>query len=305
MLTLSAAVCSASYYVLVLVISPGTRPSAILAYPFLTGGGAYLLAAIATGRGREFAERWRQPSAYALTCLLVVTQLSILAATYLTGPVDASLLTLVGDVIATPVLAAAALGAHRKEVRSPWFVGGLTLCFVGGAIAIVGGHSLAAVPPLGWVVVPAVPISVAAFVLLAARTNESAGPTAVVGQSTLASGLAMVALAPVIPGGWSGLAPVGGGPWIILVALGLTSFFAAPLLYFAAIGRAGFLLPPMLMTAIPVLTLLLSAAVLHIGLSLVAALGIPLAILGGLLAIRGVSAPDRPLEFEPAPMGPS
>jgi len=297
-LTLAAAFASATYYILVLAITPGTRPSAILAYPFLIGGGAYAIAAIATGHGRAFLQMWRQGAAYLRTSLLVVAQLAVLAATYLTGPVDASLLSLIGDVVATPVLVAVLVGVHRPQLRSAGFVTGLLLSFAGGSMAIAGGHALAAVPPLGWIVVPAVPLSVAGYVLLVARANERSAPMAVVGQSMIASGLVLVVLAPAIPGGWRGLAPFGWEPWSILVALGLTSFFAAPVLYFAAIGRAGLLLPPMLMTGIPVFTLLLSAVVLHLRLPLVAVLGMPVAVVGGVLAIRGLSAPAGPLEVE-------
>ena len=297
-LTLAAAFSSATYYIFVLAISPGTRPSAILAYPFLIGGAAYAVGALAAGHGRAFAEMWRQGAAYLRTSLLIVTQLAVLAATYLTGPVDASLLSLVGDVVATPVLVAVLLGAHRQRIRSGGFVLGLLLSLAGGSMAIVGGHALAAVPPLGWIVVPAVPLSIAGYVLLVARANERSAPTAVVGQSMIAAGLVLVVLAPAIPGGWKGLVPVGWEPWTILVALGLTSFFAAPLLYFAAIGRAGLILPPMLMTGIPVFTLLLSAVVLHLHLPLVAVLGIPVAVVGGVLAIRGTSAPAGPPEVE-------
>jgi len=54
----------------------------------------------------------------------------------------------------------------------------------------------------------------------------------------------------------------------------------------------------MLMTAIPVFTLLLSAGLLGIGLPLVGVLGIPVAVAGGLLALRGESSaePEPPPE---------
>ena len=299
-LTVAAAFASATYYVLVLAITPGTRPSAILAFPFLIGGGVYALWAIASAQGRALLAMWRDPSAYLRTGTLVVAQLAVLAATYLTGPVDASLLSLIGDVVATPVIAALVVGAHPTEVRSPWFAAGLVLSLAGGSMAIAGGRSVSAIPPLGWSVVPAVPLSVACYVVLAARANERSSPTAVVGQSTFASGLVLVLIAPAIPGGWSGLAVSGWGPWTVLLALGLGSFFLAPVLFFAAIRRAGLVLPPMLLTGIPVFTLLLSAVVLHLSLPAVAVLGIPVAVVGGLLAIRAVSAPAVPERIEHA-----
>lgn len=292
-LSLAAALGWSTYYVLVLAITPGARPSAILVYPFLIGGAAYALWALAAGEGRAFVAVWTEPAAYLRTGLLVTMQLSVLAATYLTGPVDASLLSLIGDVVATPVLVAFVLRAHLEQVRSPTFAFGLVLCLAGGTMAIVGGQSLGVIPPAGWAVVPAVPLSVAGYFLLCARANERAPPSVVVGQSMLAAGLVTLLLAPWVPGGWAGLFPTGARIWTVLGVLGVTSFFLAPALYFAAIARSGLVLPPMLMTGIPVFTLLLSAVVLRLGLPFIAALGIPVAVAGALLALRG-SSPSRP-----------
>jgi drug/metabolite transporter (DMT)-like permease len=286
-LSVAAAFGWATYYIFVLAISPGTTPSAILVYPFLFGGVAYLGWAVATGEGRAFWEVWKEPTAYLRTSLLVGMQLSVLAATYLTGPVDASLLSLIGDVVATPIIVAFVLRVHREQVRSTWFAVGLLLSLAGGTMAIAGGQSLATIPPLGWAVVPAIPLTVAVYFLLAARANERSPPSAVVGQSMLAAGVVIAAIAPTIPGGWFGLVQVDVNAWVVLLALGLSSFFLAPVLYFAAIHRAGLVLPPMLMTGIPVFTLLLSAFVLRLGLPLVAALGIPVAVVGALLTLRG------------------
>lgn len=303
LLSVAAAFGWATYYIFVLSITPGTAPSAILVYPFLFGGIGYLGWAVATGNGRAFWAVWKEPAAYVRTALLVAMQLSVLAATYITGPVDASLLSLIGDVVATPIIVIFVFGAHRDQIRSPWFAFGLLLSVTGGTMAIAGGQNLAAIPPVGWLVVPAVPLSVAFYFLLTARANARAPASAVVGQSMLASGLVLVVLAPTIPGGWAGLAQVGAEAWLVLVVVGLSSFFVAPVLYFAAIHRAGLVLPPMLMTGIPVFTLLLSAVILHLGLPLVAVLGIPVAVVGALLTLRAETA--GLLVGPPEPTGPS
>ena len=298
-MSLAASFVWATYYIFVLSITPGTRPSAIIVYPFLFGGFAYALWAVARGEGSAFVAMWKQPVAYVRTGLLVVMQLSVLAATYLTGPVDASLLSLIGDVVATPVIVAFLLGAHREQVRSAWFAVGLVLSLAGGTLTIAGGRSLSAIPPAGWIVVPAVPLSVAVYFLLAARANVHNPSTVVVGQSMLASGLITAVLSPLIPGGWAGLLPSGAGAWSILIALGLTSFFLAEVLYFDAIRRAGLILPPMLMTGIPVFTLLLSSIVLRLTLPVIAVLGIPVAVVGAVLALRGQSVAPTPAPAEP------
>lgn len=287
LLSVAAAFGWATYYIFVLAITPGTTPSAILVYPFLFGGLAYLGWASAEGHFPAFWTMWAEPAAWLRTSLLVGMQLSVLAATYLTGPVDASLLSLIGDVVATPIVVAFILAAHREHLRTGSFALGLTLCLTGGTMAIVGGRSLSAIPVAGWVVVPAVPVAVAFYFLLTARANERAPMSAVVGQSVLASALVLAIISPAIPGGWVGLSTVSLGPLAVLLTLGLTSFFLSPLLYFIAIRRVGLIVPPMLMTGIPVFTLLLSAVVLHLGLPLIAVLGVPVAVAGGLLTLRG------------------
>ena len=301
LLAVAAAFLWATYYIFVLAISPATRPAAILALPFVVGGLAYSGWAVAEREGAAYVRMWAQPEAWLRTGLLVTMQLSVLAATYLTGPVDASLLSLIGDVVATPILVALLLGAHRAQIRSVWFALGLLLSLAGGSLTIAGGQRLAAIPPLGWLAVPAVPLSVAAYFLLAARANEKFPSSAVVGQSMLASGLVTAVLAPAIPGGAAGLVPPDPISVVVLVALGLTSFFLAPVLYFSAIRRAGYVLPPMLMTGIPVFTLLLSGIVLRLGLPFLAVLGIPVAVVGALLTFRGETASEAPPVDRPGP----
>ncbi len=292
-LSIVAAFAWASYYIFVLALTPGVAPSALLVYPFLYGGVAYSAWAVLSGHGRAFVQVWWEPAAYLRTALLVGMQLSVLSATYLTGAVDASLLSLIGDVVATPLLVAFLLGAHQAHLRSPLFALGLLLSLAGGTMAIVGGQNLAVVRDWGWLVVPAVPLTVAFYFLLTARANERAPPSAVVAQSMLASALVTAALAFAVPGGYAGLGVVAPGAVLLLVVTGVSSFFIAPALYFLALERVGLVIPPMLMTGIPVFTLLLGALVLRIDLPLIAVLGIPVAVAGALLTLRG-EAPDEP-----------
>jgi drug/metabolite transporter (DMT)-like permease len=288
--SLLSAFAWATYYLFVLWVTPGTAPSAILAYPFIVGGAAYAGWAVGTGHGRAFAALWRDPMAYGRIGLLFGMQVAVLASTYLTGPVDSSLLSLIGDVVLTPIIVAFLLGAYRSHIATPLFVVGLVVSLAGGTMAIVGGQNLAAVHGWGWLAVPAVPIFVAAYFLLTAKANRSMAPSAVVGQSMLATGAAFVITAPLFPGGWGGLVTITPVPAFLLALCGLTSFFLAPALYFLALDRVGLVIPPMLMTGIPVFTLLLSAGVLGISLPLIGVLGIPVAVLGGILALWGESA---------------
>jgi drug/metabolite transporter (DMT)-like permease len=104
-----------------------------------------------------------------------------------------------------------------------------------------------------------------------------------------AAGLFVLA-APLFPGGWGGLVSIAPIPLLLLALCGVTSFFLAPALYFHALSEVGLVIPPMLMTAIPVFTLLLSAGVLGIALPIIGVLGIPVAVVGGILALWGESA---------------
>jgi hypothetical protein len=302
-LALLAALLWATYYLFVLWATPGARPSAVLVYPFLFGGVAYVGWAIALGHGRAVVTFFAQPAAYLRTGLLIGMQISVLAATYLIGPVDASLLSLIGDVVLTPIVVAYLLGIGREHVQTSLFAAGLVLSLAGGAMTIVAGQRLTAITTWGWLVVPAVPLCVAFYFLLTARENTRSPPSAVVGQSMLAAALGVALLAPLLPGGWAALGTVRPIPLFLLALTGLTSFFLAPLCYFVAIERAGLIVPPMLMTGIPVFTLLLSSGLLGIALPWLGVLGIPVAVGGAILALRGESAPGPSVAAEPVLRG--
>ena len=293
----------ATYYLFVLWVTPGTAPSAILAYTFVVGGVFYTGWAVAAGHGRVFAALWTDPKAWVRIGLLVGMQISVLAATYLTGPVDASLLSLIGDVVLTPIIVALFISAYRTHIATPLFAVGLIVSLAGGTMAIIGGQSLSGVEGWAWLAVPGVPITVAAYFLLTARANRTMPPSAVVAQSTLAAGVVLLVAAPLFPGGYAGLVSVAPIPLLLVALCGVTSFFLAPALYFLSIDMVGLVIPPMLMTAIPVFTLLLSAGVLGIALPLVGVLGIPVAVAGGILALRGESAVAP--EGSPVPSGPT
>jgi probable blue pigment (indigoidine) exporter len=300
-LPLLAALLWASYYIFVLAVTPGTAPSAVFTYPFVFGGLAYAIACGLRGQGRTFLALWATPGAWLRVALLIGMQLSVLASTYLAGPVDTSLLSLIGDVVLTPILVAVFFLEYRRGLRSHALWAGMVLCLLGGALAIVGSGRLGAIPHIGYVVVVTIPLTVAGYFLACARENQRTGPEAVVGQSMLGAAVVGLLLSPLLPGGWPGLAVGTAGPLAILVATGVTSFYVAPALYFASIRRAGFVIPAILMTGIPVFAAILGWGVLGIAIPPVGILGIPLAVLGSVLALRGERASPSPA---PAPIGP-
>jgi drug/metabolite transporter (DMT)-like permease len=231
---------------------------------------------------------------YVRIALLLGMQLSVLAATYLAGPVDTSLLSLIGDVVLTPIIVAIWLLAYRDRFRSPVLIGGMGLCLIGGGLTIVGGHGLVALSGWGVPVVVAIPVTVAFYFLACARENERSPPSAVVAQSMVGATIAGLAICPVLPGGVSGLGVAAPEALVLLAACGLTSFFVAPALYFESIRRVGYVVPPMMMTGIPVFAAILGWLVLGIPIPFVGAVGIPVAVAGALLALRGETATPAP-----------
>jgi drug/metabolite transporter (DMT)-like permease len=229
--------------------------------------------------------------AWARVALIVTMQLSVLASTYLAGPVETSLLTLVGDVVMTPALLLLLFGEGRAQVRSPSFLAGITLSTVGASLTIIGGTALHALPLVALPLAVIVPASVALYFLASARANRRLPSSAVVGQATLGGGLIGVVLSPLFPGGFPSLAIPSVEALLLLGALGVTSFYIGPVLYFWAIERAGMILPALLMSTIPVFTLLLAVLIDRSLPAWLATAGVPIAVLGAILALRGEHLP--------------
>jgi drug/metabolite transporter (DMT)-like permease len=294
-LPLVAAFLWATYYIFVLAVTPGAAPSAVFTYPFLAGGLAYAGLAYARGHGPVFARLWVSPAAWMRTGLLVAMQLSVLASTYLAGPVDTSLLSLIGDVVLTPIVVAAFVAGYRDRFASPLLWSGMLLCLLGGGLAIVGSGRLAAVHAGGYVVAVAIPLTVAGYFLSVARENERTPASAVVAHSMVTAAVVGFVIAPLLPGGVGGLVALSPAAGLVLAATGVTSFFVAPALYFLAIERAGFVVPPMLMTGIPVFAALLGWGLLGIAIPLIGIVGIPIAVVGSIVALRAeTAAPPGP-----------
>jgi drug/metabolite transporter (DMT)-like permease len=291
---LVAAFLWATYYLFVLAVRGTAAPSAVLFYPFLAGGATYALWAAARGEGRRLLRTFAEPASYGRVGLLLGCQTSVLAATYLTGAVDASLLSLLGDVVLTPLVVAGLYGEGRAELRRAGLLAGLALSVAGGTLAIVGGHRLASVPAVAWPVVAAAPIFVAFYFVVSARARSPAPVQVRVAQSLVAVAAASALLSPLLPGGASGLLTVPPRALALLLVNGVLSFFVAYWLYFRAIESVGLVLPPMMMTGIPVFTLLLSAAVLGLVPAPLALLGVPVAAVGGLLALGAGSTAGEP-----------
>ncbi|HYK93183.1 MAG TPA: DMT family transporter [Thermoplasmata archaeon] len=281
-----AAFLWATYYSFVLG-APGTPPSGLLVDPFLAGAAGFLVLAGVRREIRSVGPLFRDPRSWARASLLVAMQVSVLASTYLTGAVDTSLLSLVGDVVLTPIALVLLYGEGRERFRTPLFGLGLVTATAGATLVIVAGASVEALSGWAWVAAPIVPVAVALYFLYTARANRETPMTALVGQGTLLAGVLGILVSPALPGGLGGLWPASWGSAGVVIAIGLTSFFLGPYLYFRAIESVGIVLPAVLMTAIPVFTLALNVALFHEAPPWLGLAGIPIAVIGSLVALRG------------------
>ena len=289
-LAIVAAFLWATYYFFVLG-APGAQSAALLFYPFVFGAAGFLAAAVGARQTSYLRPLVTDPGSFVRGGLLAAMQLSVLAATYLTGPVDTSLLSLLGDVVLTPIFLYLVYREGGGRFRSVVFLGGLLLSTGGATLVIVGGSAVEPLEGWAWVVAPLVPFIVAAYFLYTARTSRSIPMPALVGEATLVAAAVVLVVSPVLPGGIAGLVPPSAFDWLLLVGVGVTSFFLGPYLYFRAIEAAGIVLPALLMTAIPVFTLGLEVAIDRTAPPLLGLLGIPLAIVGSILAVQGPHAP--------------
>ncbi|MCI4368632.1 MAG: DMT family transporter [Thermoplasmata archaeon] len=290
-LALSAGFIWASYYFFVYAATPAAGPGALIAEPFLFAGVAYCGYAVLQGHGDALRKLLTDGQAYLRVGLLLAMQLSVLAVTYLAGAVDAALLSLVGDVVFTPLFLMLIYREGRAKLSSVVFLAGLLLSTAGASLTIVGSGQSHPLSLAAWLVAPVMPVAIGLYFLLMAKASRSTPVSAVVGHATIVAGIVTVPVAFLLPGGLSGLLLPLYPTLLLVVALGLSSFFLAPALYFSAIERAGLILPALLMASIPVFTLALSAVLLGIVPPPIGLLGIPIAVVGAVLSLRGEHEP--------------
>jgi drug/metabolite transporter (DMT)-like permease len=290
-LALISAFLWAAYYAFVLGLSPGVPPSGLLFWPFAFGGLGYLGWVVVGRHGGAFRQLFRSPAAWGRVGLLLTMQLAVLAETFLAGPVDTSLLSLLGDVVITPFLVMVALNEGRHRARDPWFLGGVVAATLGATLTILASGTVRPLTDAAAGVAVVVPFVVAVYFLSAAQENRRLPTSAVVAHATLFAAVSALLVLALVPGGYAGLGIPSPTAGVLLAALGLTSFFVAPALYFRAIEEAGIVLPAVLMSSIPVFTVLLSAVLFREIPPLLAILGIPLAVAGAVVALQGAHPP--------------
>lgn len=300
-LALTAAVVWSSYYFFVLYLDGrGVALGPMIAVPFLSGGLAYLALALARGQGRTLAGIARTPTAYGRAGLLVAMQWLVVVGTYAIGPVDTSLLTLVGDTVLTPFLVLSIFREGRERLGSAAFLSGVALCTVGAALAIVAGSAVGAVEGSGWLVVGLLPEVIALYFLWLARLGRTTGTDPLLAHATLSAAAVTLVAALLVPA--QGLLRLDPTEIALLAANGLLAFFLGPWLYFRAIRLVGLILPAVLMSTIPVFTLALGFLLDRAVPPALGLAGVPLAVLGAFLAMQGERSAVLP-DAGPGPGG--
>ncbi|HEV2317195.1 MAG TPA: DMT family transporter [Thermoplasmata archaeon] len=292
--SLLAAFLWASYYGFVLGIGTGASSAALLLDPFLFGGVFYGLWALYRGSGREYVRLFASPPQWGRAGMLLGAQIGILLLTLRGAAVDAALLSLVGDVALTPLVVMLVFNEGRARLRSVVFVLGILLSGAGASLTILAGGSVTGLSGAELLAAPTIPLLVAGYFVGSARVGRTLPISAVAAQSYLACAILALVAVVLYDRSFAGLFPSDPVALALVLGAAATSFFIAPLLYFDAIERAGIFLPSLLMAAIPVFTLAFTATLLGRVPPWLGLLGVPVAVVGAILAVRGSHAAEAP-----------
>ncbi len=290
-----AAILWATYYPFVLWLSPDVD-GAVLAFPFLFGGLPFLVvAARRTGGGwADALAPLRTREGLLAGVLLVAMQADVVVSTRLAGAVTTAILTLLGDVALIPAMNLVLWNEGREQVMRPVFWGGVAVATFGGTLSIVGGGGVTGLSGTAWLVALPLPFLVGAYFLLVARLSRTTPTEHLVASASLLA-FAIAAVGAVLLTGIGGFpGPLDSRGWVLLVVLGVTSFFLGPWFFFESARRLSVVVPAVINATIPVFTLLFVVVLLGTTVAWVAVLGVPLAFLGGALALMGPGTRSTP-----------
>lgn len=291
-----AAFIWASYYVLLLLL-PGVPDATVIVVPFAVGGLAFLAGfpGRTSGSRGTLLRRLLTVRGLLQGGLFLLLQLDVVLATRWAGAVDASLVTLLADVVATPLLVFALFREDTERFRSPSFWLGVVIAAGGSVGAIAGGRSGGPLSLAGLLALLPLPFLVAVFFVWVNQEGRRTSVGDVLGASALmAALLGTVGALAVLGIAWLSV-PVSPYDWLVLVVMGLSSFYLAQWAYFWAAGKTTILIPAVLQSLIPVFTLLLVAA-LRFPVPPLAWLGVPLAFAGSAIAVLAPPSEGAPGE---------
>lgn len=297
-----AAVLWATYYIFILALPASENLAIILVTPIL--GGAITLGVASVVDRVGLAECRRalvHPRVIASGLLFVAFQFGAVLSTRSVGAVNTSLIVLASDVAGTPLLFALISRGEGPRFRRPRFWAGVGIIAFAGTLTIVAGGSP---EPLSLATLalgaPLFLVS-SSFVVMTDSATRRLPMLVVLGVGPiLVSGLAAVVAAGVVgPGVLVG--SVAPSTVAILLGMSALNYAAAPALFFWSARRISLVIPSILQAAIPVFTLVYVASFGLQPVTAIGLIGVPLAFLGALIAVRTPPAGPQPPPTLPLP----
>jgi drug/metabolite transporter (DMT)-like permease len=277
-LAVMAAFFWSTYYIFLHMIG-GADAFTVFIYPSLVGGLLFVLYGFIADGGIRLPERKADLLIPALGYLS--SQIVIILSARINGGVLTSTFVLVGDAILSPAIIFA-LGRNRFIPRFSLFTPGLLLLVVSALVLSVYGGRFAVHSVIGLALIVADPVLVSLFYVYLNGRIMIDGMARILAPTFLVSSLISVPLFlliyPSIPADVPGM-----NEFLILAVIGVTSMFAGYYLFFAASRISGFTLSSILMSMIPVFTLILSAAFISVPLTFSSVVLVFVAVFGASL----------------------
>ncbi|MBX8631605.1 MAG: DMT family transporter [Candidatus Thermoplasmatota archaeon] len=274
----AAAFVWSTYYIFLHMLGSASS-FALFAYPSVVGGLSFIAFGFFSGGGIKLPSR--KADIFVPATGYLSSQIVIILSARINGGVLTSTFILVGDAILSPVIIFA-LGRNRFVPNFSLFLPGL-LVLVASAIALsvyggrFGVHSLP-----GLILIIADPVLISFFYVYINGRIQADGMARILSPTFLVSALISLPLFLLLDPG-TPLEVPGMQELFILLIIGITSMFAGYYLFFVSSRISGFTLASVLMSMIPVFTLLLGALFIAIPLTAVSLLLVILAVSGASL----------------------
>jgi len=269
-----AAFLWSTYYIFIHYLG-AYSPLILFSIPSIIGGLLFLFLAAVTGR-RLIAVRHRHfilPSAG-----YFASQMVIIISALLNGGVITAVFILIGDALLSPLLVFM-LGWNRAVPKKSIFVPGVVILMLSASLLSLYGHLVKVQSFTGMTALVFTPVFTSLYFIYTDRSIMQEGVSAVLAPAFLIPGLLSL---PFLA--FYGRIPVISPRDIFLfLSIGATSMFAGYLLFFEASRISTFVLSSVLMSMIPVFTLLLSVSLISGRISTIAFPLTAAAVLGAVL----------------------
>ncbi|MEM3852282.1 MAG: DMT family transporter [Methanomassiliicoccales archaeon] len=252
-LSAMAAFVWASYYPLLFFVRE-LGPLSLFFYPSLFGGIAFLgYGFLARKTGRPTRKRdFVIPAAGYLS-----SQWSIILSSLLNGVILTSTFVLLGDTLLSPAIMILG-GRSKNRPIMPYFITGMAILLFSVIFLSVQGPLKVEFSPLPMAVLVLTPVLVSLFFIYTNERIETDGLVSILTPCFLVA--ALISLPLVLTGRIGGL-NVNMVELGVLISIGITSMFLGYLFFFVASDSGNFVLASVLMSLIPVFTVILQSLI--------------------------------------------